>query len=286
MFEILLDSLLDSIKVIWFVFFFYVILSFVEGKLTRLLTNRKNLSPLIGSSIGLIPQCGISVVSANLYIKNKISLGTIIAIFIVCSDEAIPIILSQPKLGLVALKIILIKFIIGLVVGYLIDLLYKEKQEGMPFDIKNEIHVGCCKHKIEDEKEMKIKKHLLHPLIHSLKIFIYIFIIYFMFGTMVYFIGEDVIINFLESSKYLTPIYATVIGLIPNCASSVILSNMYVLGQLSFGTIISGLIANTGLGLAVLLKNKNMVKKTLIIIGILLVVSITSGYILNLMFGF
>lgn len=282
--EVILDSFFDSLRVFVFILIFYIILSFVEAKLTKLLTKRQKLSPLIGGGLGLIPQCGITVVSADLYVKQRISLGTIIAIFIACSDEAIPILLSKPNMALVGFLIVAIKFLIGIIVGYAIDFLYKTNKEVVISDTLEEVHIGCCKHEIDSEFDLK--KHLMHPLIHSFKIFIYIFIINSLFGLLIYFIGEDVLSTFFESNKYLTPIFATVVGLIPNCASSILLADMYMLGQLSFGTIVSGLIANTGLGLVVLLKNKNMIKKTIIIIGILLIVALASGYIINLIFGF
>ena len=123
-------------------------------------------------------------------------------------------------------------------------------------------------------------------MIHSLKIFAYIFIITFIFGTIVYYVKEENIIAFIDSNKYFAPIYSSLIGLIPNCVSSVLISEMYLANQISFGSALAGLIANAGLGILVLLKNKKAIKKTLIIILILLLTALICGYIINIIFGF
>lgn len=282
--EVFIDSFFDSLNVLWFVLIFNIILSFVEEKLSKLLSQSKNVSPVVGAGLGLIPQCGISVVSSDLYIKNKITLGTLIAIFISSSDEAIPILLSTPNHILDVVYLISIKFVLGLLIGLLIDFVIIKNKE-LVIDNKEEIHVGCCGHEI-DHHESILEKHVIHPLVHAFKIFIYVFIINFIFGLTIYYIGSLRISEFLEKNKYITPLVAAFVGLIPNCASSVLLVNMFTLNQLSFGALTSGLIANSGLGLVVLLKNKNMIKKTLIIIGILLIVSILSGYLISLVSGF
>jgi len=279
------------LKVFVVVFLSHIILSFVESKLSKVLSKNHKTSPLIGSAMGLIPQCGISVVAADLYIKEHISFGTILAIFIACSDEAVPILLSNPDKALTTIPLLILKFILGFLVGFIADLLYRKSREHVDEHIKDchheeEVHTGCCGHEIDNQQESSFHKHFVHPLIHSLKIFIYVFIIYTLFGTLIYFIGEENIKNFFESNKYFTPIYAAFLGLIPNCASSVILTEMYMLKTISFGTTLAGLITNAGLGLVVLFKNKKMIKKTFIIVAILLVTSLASGYIINLIFGF
>lgn len=282
--EVFIDSFFDSLNVLWFVLIFNILLSFVEEKLSKLLSNSKNVSPVLGSGLGLFPQCGISVVSSDLYIKNKITLGTLIAIFVSSSDEAIPILLSNSNHLLDVLYLLTIKFVIGLFVGLLIDfVIVKNKKVVINDDI--DVHIGCCGHEI-DHHESILEKHIIHPVIHAFKIFIYVLIINFIFGLAIYFIGSLRIITFLEKNKYITPLIAAFVGLIPNCASSVLLVNMFTLNQLSFGALTSGLIANSGLGLVVLLKNKKLIKKTLIIICILLITAIISGYLISLVSGF
>ena len=289
--HVLLHALLDSLKVLAFVFAFNVILSFLEVSFTNRLAKSNKLNPLTGSIIGLIPQCGVSVISADLYVKEHLSMGTIVAVFIACSDEAVPIILSNPDKALSVLPLLLLKFIIGFVVGFLVDLIYRKSVHKV-HEHKHECHhevevkVGCCHHEINNEKENKLHRHLLHPILHSFKLFIYIFIINFIFGTIIYLIGEETFINILQNNKYFTPLYATLIGLIPNCASSVIITDLYIMGQLSFGATLAGLITNAGLGMVVLFKNKNMIKKTIVIISILVLTALVSGYVINLIIGF
>ena len=291
MFDVFLDSFIDSLKVLAFIFVFNVLISFFETFFTNKLIKNKKINPFTGSLFGLIPQCGVSVVSADLYVKEHITLGTIIAIFISCSDEAFPIILSSDKTAFYVIPLLISKIIIGFVVGFLVDLLYKKSimdvdQHKTCCEHNHEVKVGCCNHEINNEVESKIHKHLIHPIFHSLKLFVYIFVINFIFGALVFYIGEETIESILQNNKFFTPIYATMIGLIPNCASSIIITNLFVNGNLSFGSTLAGLITNAGLGMVVLLKNKNMIKKAIVIIGILVLTGLVSGYIINLIFGF
>ena len=289
--HVLLDALLDSLKVLLFVFIFNFLLSFFEDKLTKKIENSNKINPLTGSIIGLIPQCGVSVISADLYVKNHITLGTIVAVFIACSDEAIPMILSESDKIIYLIPLILIKLFIGLAVGFLVDLIYKKSKEKVlshkeECEHEHEVKIGCCNHEINSGHVSKIKRYFIHPLIHSLKLFIYIFVFNLIFGTIIYFVGENNFTNILESNKYFTPIYATMIGLIPNCASSVLITNMFIGGKLSLGTTIAGLITNSGLGILVILKNKKMIKKAIVIMTILVLTALVSGYVINLIFGF
>ena len=288
--HVLLHALLDSLKILGFVFVFHVLLSFFEPILTKKLSKDNKANPLTGSLFGLIPQCGVSVIGADMYVKSHITTGTLVAIFIACSDEAIPIILSEHSKAISVLPILLLKLIIGFVVGFLVDFICNKNKEKIHLHHQEchheeEVLVGCCHHEI-NHKDSKLKVHLIHPLIHSIKLFIYIFIINFIFGTIIYLIGEETFINVLKNNKYFTVVYATMIGLIPNCASSVIITDLFIMGNLSFGATLAGLISNSGLGLLVLLKNKNMIKKTMVIIGILVLTSLVSGYVINLIFGF
>lgn len=289
--HVLLDAILDSLKVLLFVFIFNFMLSFFEEKLTKKIENSHKINPLFGSFIGLIPQCGVSVISADLYVKKHITLGTIVAVFIACSDEAIPIIISEPTKALSVIPLILTKFLIGLTIGFLVDLIYRKSKEKVDkhhgeCHHEHEVKIGCCHHEINDENDSKFKRHFIHPIIHSLKLILYIFIFNFIFGTVIYLIGEETFENILESNKYFTPIYATMIGLIPNCASSVLITNLFISGKLSFGTTLAGLITNSGLGILVILKNKKTIKKAIIIMTILVLTALVSGYVINLIFGF
>lgn len=278
--DVLLDAFLDSLKVLGVAFILYVILSFFESKLSRAIEKSKKMSPLFGSLVGMIPQCGFSVVASDLYIKRRITLGTLFAIFIACSDEAIPILASDIKSAKYIIPLILIKFVAGFILGVIVDLIIRKREEKL--ELEGKIHIGCCHHEIDNEDEEPLHQHLIHPLTHSLKIFAYVFIINIIFGTIIYFIGEDNIISFLQSNKYLSPVLASIIGLIPNCASSVLVTELYLLGGIPFGACVAGLSVNAGLGLVVLFKNKSHIKKALLIMATMFIYSILIGYLIIL----
>lgn len=284
MLDILLDSLLDSLKVLAVVFFFYIALSFFETKLSLLLERNKKVSPLLGAFFGILPQCGFSVVAADLYLKRHITVGSLLAVFIACSDEALPILLSSGDKLPSVLPLIGLKLCIAIGVGYLVDWIYRGNKEEVHrhhehCEHEEEIHIGCCQHAIDDREEKPVHRHLIHPLIHTLKIFIYIFFINLAFGLLFYFIGEDAIISFLSSNRFLSPLFTVIIGLIPNCASSVIITDLFLLNGIPFGACLSGLIVNAGLGMMFLLKNREHRKETLVILTVLIATALISGYL-------
>ena len=287
MLHVLEHAIIESLKVLSVVIILNIALSFFEGKLANKINKNSRFSVFIGSLIGIIPQCGFSVVASDMYQKKRISMGTIIAVFIATSDEALPIMLSSKDKFFMVIPLIISKLLIAIFIGFLIDFIISRINKPKSFQdalVNNEesIHKGCCSHTIEehgDKKKIFLKKHFLHPFIHSLKIFIYVFFINFLFGTLIHFIGEDNISSFLTKYQFLTPLIATFIGLIPNCASSVIITNLFIQGSISFGATLAGLITNAGLGLAFLIKSKKQLKNTLIIIGILILTSLIFGYL-------
>ncbi|MDD7736324.1 MAG: putative manganese transporter [Bacilli bacterium] len=289
--DILVDSLLESLIVLAFVFAIYVLLSFVEVKIAKKISKENKLSPLFGSLFGLVPQCGVSVVASDLYLKEHITMGTLVAIFLSCNDEAIPLLIaSHNEKALSVIPLVILKFVIGFIVGFVLDWIIRDRKHVEDHldhcHHEEEVHVGCCHHHIDDEKENKIKKYLVHPLIHSLKIFAYVFAITFAFSLIIALVGEDNIKGFLQSNKYLSPLFSVIIGLIPNCASSVLISELYVMNGLSFGSLLGGLLMNSGLGLVYLLKSKKNIKNTLLIVGVCFLVSIICSYLVCLIIGF
>ena len=280
--DILLDSLKDSILVFAFVFLFHVILSFIETPVSNFLIKRKKTSPIFGALFGLIPQCGTSVVGAELYIKKYITVGTLIAIFLSCSDEALLVLLGAwNNKTLMIFPLIGLKLVTGIVFGLLIDFIIR-KQKIIEVDHVEEEH-ECHTHHHENTPA---HAHLIHPLIHSLKVFVYIFIINLALGTLIGFIGEDNFSNFMTTNRYLAPLFSAIIGLIPNCASSLLITELFVESHLSFGALFAGLLVNSGLGLMVLLKKKSMIKKTLLIVVTCFVIAVALGYLTCLIVGF
>ena len=281
-FDILLDSLKDSILVFAFVFLFHVILSFIETPVSNFLVKRKKTSPIFGSLFGLIPQCGTSVIAADLYIKKYITIGTVVAVFLSCSDEALLVLLSAwNEKTLMIFPLIGLKLVTGIAFGMLIDLIVRKQKLDEVDHIEEEKE--CHTHHHENTPA---HAHLIHPLIHALKIFIYVFIINLAIGLIIGFVGEENFSNFMTTNRYLAPLFAAIVGLIPNCASSILITELFVSGNLSFGALFAGLLVNSGLGMMVLLKEKTIIKKALIILAVCFIIAVCLGYLTCLAVGF
>ncbi|MDE7264382.1 MAG: arsenic efflux protein [Anaeroplasmataceae bacterium] len=274
MLDIFLDALIDSLKVFGIAFVLYFLFSFVHERVTASFQKHKGVSPLLGASCGLIPECGISVVGADMYHKKQISMGTILAIFFACSDEALFILCSDYKKIAYMIPLLAIKWICGMGIGYLVDAIFKRRETIESALLK----VDCCEH--HHNQEGFLLKHLLHPFLHCLKIFMYVLIVNLFFGILVHWIGEEQIISFLSSNEALAPLFAGLIGLIPNCAASVLMSELFLLNGLSFGALVTGLSVNAGVGLIYLLKFKETRKNALWMLLILFLYSLCIGYIL------
>jgi len=280
--EIIMDALKDSLLIFMFVFIVHLLLSDFENKLSNFLVKRKKSGPFFGALFGLVPQCGTSVIGADLYIKRYISLGVLTAIFLSCSDEAfIAILASGSEKTIMILPLIAIKFGVGFLTGLIIDLVYR-RQDIEHVDKELEHHT-CHVH---DKENTELHQHLIHPLLHSLEIFAYVLVINLVLGFVIGFVGEDNFAAFLDTNKYLAPLFSCLIGLIPNCASSLLLTELFLGGNLSFGALCGGLLVNSGLGMMVLIKNRRSAKNVLLVLGICLFVALTSGYVVCLINGF
>lgn len=282
--DIFLDSLKDSALVFAFVFAVHIILSFVEHKLANFLVTRKKTSALFGSLFGLVPQCGTSVMGADLYIKRYISIGTLTAIFLSCSDEAFIAILTsgKPDKMLMVLPLLGLKFLIGFMMGIVTDLIFRKQELVTPIE---EVEEETCDHH-HHSHDNKWQRHLLHPFLHSLEIFGYVFAVNFTLGIIIGFVGEENFANFISMNKYLSPLFASIIGLIPNCASSLLLSELFIEGNLSFGALLAGLLINAGLGLMMLLRHRKAAMNILWILLICFLTAVSFGYITCLIVGF
>lgn len=282
--ELALDTLIDSLKILALAFLIYFLLSFFEAKMAKMLEKGKRWGPLFGSFVGAIPQCGMSVVGSDLYLKRHLTMGTLIAIFLATSDEALPVLLGDfSGKWYVAFIILGFKVVFGALFGLLVDLIATKNDKQVSEHLEHckeedNLHYGCCAHEIEGDKHGPLGEHLFHPLLHSLKIFLYCYIVAFLFGLLILGVGEDSIAKFLTSNWYLTPLASLLIGLIPNCASSVLLSNLYIHGALPFGALLCGLAVNAGLGPLYLFKEKEHWKEVFLIIGLCATFSIILGY--------
>ena len=280
--HVLEHALIDSLKVFILVFILYFALSFVENYISKKLSSNNKVSPFFGSLLGLIPQCGISVAASDLYIKRKITVGTLVAVFLACSDEAIFILLASEKF-LTVFPLLFIKLVVGFISGMMIDSFILRKQK---LKKDNEEVVSCAHHHEHHHHDSKLKHNFKHTLLHSIEILIYVFIVNYIFGLLIELLGEAKLIIFLQNNKYLAPLFSSIIGVIPNCASSVVLSELYIINGLSFGALLSGLLMNAGLGLVYLFKKKENLKMNINIIIIMFIISLIIGYLTCLINGF
>lgn len=280
--HIVSHSFIDSIKLLPFLFLTYLLMEYLEHRsgdvAERVLKRSGQFGSLIGSSLGLLPQCGFSSAAAGLYGARVISLGTMLAVFLSTSDEMIPIFISHNLSISVIIKILFVKFVIALLVGISVDLIIKALYKKKSLKQESKIEEFC------EREDCHCHNSIFMPaLVHTLKIGAFIFALTLTLNALIHGVGEDKIADLILNKPFLANVLSTLVGLIPNCASSVIISELYVDGILSAGVMLSGLLANSGVALAVLFRTNRPKKNNIFIILILFVVSIASGLIIDLL---
>lgn len=291
------DAFTDTIKLLPLLAAVYFFVSFLEyrygDQMVSFLAHFHKFGPVAGALFGCIPQCGFSVVASALYVKRVISVGTLLAVFLSTSDEAVPILLSIPSQAHLVGILIIVKVIIAVTAGMAVDLALhsmriSKLKRALPVDTLCEDaitgHSGCCSHKV-DKKSSKIKSLLIHPLRHTAKIFVFLFVFSAALNFFVSRVGEDRIGRLLLSGTIFQPLLASMIGLIPNCFASVLLAGLFAKGAITFGSMIAGLCAGAGLGMLVLIKENKDMKDTLSIIGLLIAISVFAGIIIQTVCG-
>jgi hypothetical protein len=269
--EILIDSFNDMIRAVPLMFIIFLAVDLLMNRLNKdnALIEKSKKHVYLGGILGVIPQCGISVAFAKLYSSGYITLGMIVAVFISGADEALILLAAQPGHWGVLAKLIIINVLVGIAAGYLVDLLIKEKRNRI-----KSCPIGC-----QCPKCKKHKNIFVGTIIHTLKLSLYLLITVFIVNLGVEKLGEDTLNTILGKDTFLQPIYASLIGMIPSCASSVIVTEGYVQGTLSFASLVAGLSANTGYGVLIVLKELPL-KKSLKIICIVQAISILVGEII------
>lgn len=278
--HILEHALLDTLKLLPFLFITYLIMEYIEHKTSEKVKHTIQKSgrfgPVIGGLLGIFPQCGFSVSATNLYSARVITLGTLLSVYLTTSDEMLPILLTEAVPATTIFTILVIKLSIGIIAGFVIDtvirLTKREKVEEQKIE-------ELCEHDHCHCEEGIIKSALKH----TVNIIIFIFIITFVINGIIELIGEDTIANFISNNAILGPVVAGIIGLIPNCASSVILTELFIENVISIPMLISGVAVNAGVGLIVLFKTNKNLKENLTIVGLLYAIGVLSGVILQVM---
>ena len=279
MLEIIEETLIDGIKLLPFLLITYIIMEYIEHKTSNktkdMIKKSGKFGPLIGSLLGAVPQCGFSVVATNFYAARVITLGTLISVYLSTSDEMIPIFISEGASIITLLKILGIKILIGMIAGFVIDFVLrlrkKDSEEERIIDLCEKEHCHC---------EKGILKSALK---HTINIFIFILIITFVINIIIHLVGEETIGNFVQSNVILGPVLGGIIGLIPNCASSVILTQLYLQNVIPLSTMISGLLVGAGVGLIVLFKMNKGRKQNLKITALLYTIGVLSGVIIQIL---
>lgn len=283
MLEVIEETLIDSIKLIPFLFLAYLLMEYLEHKTSNktktIVQKSGKLGPLLGAIVGIFPQCGFSATAANLYSARIISLGTLIAVFLSTSDEMLPILISEAAPISTILLVLGLKLVIGIIFGFAIDgvmRLIKKKDKESTDEVINHIcedeHCHC---------EHGIFKSALK---HTISIFLFILIITFAINTLIHFIGEERIASLILDMPVVGILISALVGLIPNCAGSVILTELYLSNLISLGSMIAGLLVGSGIGILVLYKTNKHLKENLAITGILYVIGIISGLVIDLIF--
>ncbi len=275
--DALLDAFWDTAKTVPFLLLAFFLLEAVEhysdNFMNRTLGKVGKAGPLMGAVFGCIPQCGFSVAAANLYAGGVITLGTLMAVFLSTSDEAILLLLGHPDSGPVILKLILGKVLIGVAAGYLTDLLFAGRKEHKHIE---DLCRGCgCS---EDHG-------IIRPALrHTIKLAIYVFVFTAILNLILGLVGMDALKAFLRKDTWLQPFLTALLGLIPNCASSILITELYLAGGLSLASAMAGLCAGAGVGMAVLFRENHPVKENIAITGILYLFSAGAGLLLQFAF--
>ena len=276
--EILLDTTLDSIKLLPFLLLTYLAMEALEhstgGKTVGLIKKADKTGPVIGGLLGVIPQCGFSAAASSLYAGRVISLGTIFAVFFSTSDEMLPILISEDVPVKTIIKILGTKVVIAIVSGFIVELIYwmfiKKKHDDM------DIHVVC------EEEHCDCHDGVFKAAFkHTVKIFVYIFVISLILNGIIAWIGEDTLAQIFSDIPVVSELVAGLVGLIPNCASSVVITELYLQKVIGAGAMMTGLLVNAGVGMLVLWRLNRHPKENIAIMAGMYIMAVIWGVLIE-----
>lgn len=276
MIDIILDTLKDGLKLIPFLFFAFLLIELFEHKFSKkskkIISKSGRFGPLFGALLGAFPQCGFSVMATNLYVTRIISLGTLISVYLSTSDEMLPVLISENFPASEIFKILAFKVVLGMFYGFIIDfVLRKRKKQKESFDLCEDDHCDC---------EHNLFKS---SVIHTLKTLCFIMLVSFVLNIIFEFLGVDFLNNTLGSNKFVSPFLSSLMGLIPNCGASIIITELYINNVLSLGSTVGGLLTGSGVGLLVLFKQNKDKKENMLILITLYFLGAISGIAINLL---
>lgn len=277
--EVISDTLTDVTKLLPFLFLTYLAMEYLEhktgDKAAALVKKAGHFGPAIGGLLGMMPQCGFSTAASNLYAGRVITMGTLIAIYLSTSDEMLPVLISEQAPIGVIIRILLAKAAIGIAAGFLIDLLLRRKGAAEHHHI----------HEICEHEHCQCEKSIFRSaLYHTAWIALFILLITFALNLILFWVGEDALANLLLNRPVIGPLLAGLVGLIPNCAGSVAITQLYLEGVLDVGAAMAGLLTGSGVGLLVLFRVNHNRKENLKILGLLYIIGVIAGTVTGLIF--
>lgn len=277
MIDCLLDAFIDTLKILPFLLVTFIVLEFIEHKFSnkqkKVLSKNKKYGPLLGGVLGGLPECGFGAMGASLFSARVITIGTLIAIFLSTSDEMIPVMISEQADIKLLLGVIGFKVIVGIIIGFIVDLLYRKKQDLKVDEIKD-----LCEHDHCDCEEDGI---IISSIKHTLKTGLFILIFNIVINLIIFKIGEDNLSQILLHKNIFSYFLSSLVGLIPSCAGSVIITELYISNMISIGTMLAGLLTGSGIGILLLFKTNKNIKENILILSIIYFVGVSIGIIVD-----
>lgn len=278
--EIFLHGLLDTLKIIPFLFLTYLLMEFIEhragDRAERFMRRAGVFAPAIGGALGAVPQCGFSAAAANLYAGRIISVGTVIAVFLSTSDEMLPILLSGSVPVTTVILVVAYKALVGVAVGLGVDFILRLRRREPE---KINIDAIC------DEDNCHCERGIWYSAFHhTATVSLFVLIITLVINAMIFFIGEEKLGVIMYNKPFVSHLISAIFGLIPNCAASVALASLCTEGLITAGTMMSGLFSGAGVGLLVLFRINKRLKENLMIIAVIVAVGVIFGMLGDLIF--
>ena len=272
--DVISDTLIDGIRILPFLFLAYLAMECLEhwtgGRMQAVVRKSGKAGPALGGILGIFPQCGFSAAAANLYAGRIITMGTLIAVFLSTSDEMLPIMISENVGFSLIGRLLLVKVLFAIAAGFLVDALFRKKEEPQIEHLCERQHCHC---------ERGIWRSAFS---HTWRIFLYIVVVSLILNFLIALIGEETLAAFVLNKPALSLFVAALVGMIPNCASSVILTQLYLSGVLGAGALMAGLLSGSGVGFLVLLRVNEDRKENLRIFGLLYAFGVAAGALIQL----
>lgn len=298
--DVVIDALKDTAELIPFLFATYVVISlldlFASDKTTAAIQRAGHAGPLIGGVLGVVPQCGFSAMGASLYADRIVSLGTFVAVILSTSDEMLPLLLAEHvEVGLLA-RILVTKAVLGVILGFAIDLVLRvvlgrtslagvdesdageEQDEDAEFDPSAySCDCGCGEPLTRGQTAWWV---VVNSAYRTFQVVVFIFVVSVLLNALIALVGEDSLASFLSGNAVVATLVSGLVGLVPNCAASVVLTQLYIDGVLGFAPMIAGTLVAGGAGYLVLFRMNGNMRENVAIVGIVYALGVCAGLVM------